>query len=210
MPEKCQVSTFSDEKYEVEVSPGIENAHLKAIEQFEEDHRSGEEEMWKEKMLQYGNVVPEASTEMVLTNRFSHEEIVNVKTVSIIESESSENVKSFDKDHQSEGTYRERIRSENELEFINGSYNINTSERSMEKLRDNTITLLDSMDIDMPWGAQNEPTKLIGMDSEGDNLKFLEMQSPKMKDCDGSRNDLQLSVSLDGVFDSKLPDFTGG
>lgn len=209
MPEKFQVSTFSDEKCEVEVSNEIDNAHLKAIEQFDEDHRSDEEETRKEKMLQYANAVPEASTEMVSTDRFSHEEIVLVKTVSIIAKESSEHVKSSDEDYKSEGLHMELIRSENELDFMNGGHKISTSERSMEKLRDNTINLVDSMDIDMSWGAQNERTKLIEMDTEGDNLKFLEMQSPEMKDCDGTRNNLQLSISVDGMFDSKFPDFTG-
>lgn len=210
MPEKCQVSTLSDERYEVEVSTAIESADVKAIEQFDEDHRSDEEETWKEKMLQHENLVPEASTEMVLTNSFSYEETVTVKTVSITERESSENVKFSREDCHSEGMDRERIQSDNETEFVNGGNSINTSERSIEKLRDNTITLLDSMDIDMSLGAQIEPMKLIGMGSrEGDNLKFPEMQSPEMKDCDGSRND-QLSISLDGVLDSRFPDFTGG
>ncbi|KAL0555921.1 hypothetical protein IC582_004423 [Cucumis melo] len=209
MPEKCQVSTLSDERYEVEVSTAIESADVKAIEQFDEDHRSDEEETWKEKMLQHENLVPEASTEMVLTNSFSYEETVTVKTVSITERESSENVKFSREDCHSEGMDRERIQSDNETEFVNGGNSINTSERSIEKLRDNTITLLDSMDIDMSLGAQIEPMKLIGMGSrEGDNLKFPEMQSPEMKDCDGSRND-QLSISLDGVLDSRFPDFTG-
>uniref|UniRef100_A0A9I9CTP9 Sister chromatid cohesion 1 protein 2 n=1 Tax=Cucumis melo TaxID=3656 RepID=A0A9I9CTP9_CUCME len=210
MPEKCQMSTLSDERYEVEVSTAIESADVKAIEQFDEDHRSDEEETWKEKMLQHENVVPEASTEMVLTNSFSYEETVTVKTVSITERESSENVKFSREDCHSEGMDRERIQSDNETEFVNGGNSINTSERSIEKLRDNTITLLDSMDIDMSLGAQIEPMKLIGTGSrEGDNLKFPEMQSPEMKDCDGSRND-QLSISLDGVLDSRFPDFTGG
>ncbi|XP_031744073.1 sister chromatid cohesion 1 protein 2 isoform X3 [Cucumis sativus] len=209
MPEKCQVSTLSDEGYEVEVSTTIESADVKAIEQFDEDRRSDEEETWKEKMLQHGNVVPEASTEMVLTNSFSYEETVTVKTVSIIDRESSKNKKFSHEGCHSEGMYRERIQSDDEIKFFNGGNSINTSERSMEKLRDNTITLLDSMDIDMSLGAPIEPMKLIGMGSrEGDNLKFPEMQSPEMKDCDGSRND-QLSISLDGVFDSKSPDFTG-
>lgn len=197
MPEKFQLSTFSDEKYEIGVS-GIENAHLKAIEQFDEDHQSDEEETRTEKMLQFENVVPEASAEIVI-----------VKTVSIMEKETSEHLKLSDEDYQSEGMCRELIRSENELEFMNGSHNISTSERSMEKLRDNSVTLVDRMDIDMSWGAQNEPTKLIGMDSEGDNLKFLEMQSPEMEGCDGNRNNLQLSISPDGMFDSKFSDFTG-
>lgn len=197
--ENFQVSAFSDENYEIEVF-GIENTHIKAIEQFNEDHRSDEEEMKKEKMLQYEHVVPEASTEMVLTDRFSHEETVIVKEVSI-----TEHLKLSEEDNQSVG-----IRSENELEFMNGGDNISILERSMEKLRDNSATLVDSMDINMSWSAQNEPTKLIGTDSEGDTLNFLEMQSPEMEDHDGTRNSLQLSISLDGMFDSKFPDFTGG
>ncbi|XP_023544010.1 sister chromatid cohesion 1 protein 2 isoform X1 [Cucurbita pepo subsp. pepo] len=196
--ENFQVSAFSDENYEIEVF-GIENTHIKAIEQFNEDHRSDEEEMKKEKMLQYEHVVPEASTEMVLTDRFSHEETVIVKEVSI-----TEHLKLSEEDNQSVG-----IRSENELEFMNGGDNISILERSMEKLRDNSATLVDSMDINMSWSAQNEPTKLIGTDSEGDTLNFLEMQSPEMEDHDGTRNSLQLSISLDGMFDSKFPDFTG-
>ncbi|KAG7033364.1 Sister chromatid cohesion 1 protein 2 [Cucurbita argyrosperma subsp. argyrosperma] len=196
--ENFQVSAFSDENYEIEVF-GIGNTHIKAIEQFNEDHRSDEEEMKKEKMLQYEHVLPEASTEMVLTDRFSHEETVIVKEVSI-----TEHLKLSEEDNQIVG-----IRSENELEFVNGDDNISTSERSMEKLRDNSATLVDSMDINVSWSAQNEPTKLIGTDSEGDALDFLEMQSPEMEDRDGARNSLQLSISLDGMFDSKFPDFTG-
>ncbi|XP_022134003.1 sister chromatid cohesion 1 protein 2 isoform X3 [Momordica charantia] len=209
MPENSQVSTFSRVKYEVGVSTGIDSAHLKAIKLFDEDHQSDEGDLLKEKMQQYEDVVPESSTEMFLADGFSYEENVIVKAISIIEEEHSEHVKSSDEDHLSEGIYREQDRSENELEFMNEDHIICNSERSMENLRDNTITLVDSMDIDMSCGVQNEPKNLIEMDSEGHDLEILEMKSPEMEDHDDVRNNLQLSISVDGISDPKFPDFAG-